>query len=422
MSRVTPRNRAGRVLLAAALALGLTAGTALAVGAPASAASNGFIAAPNGMVGVPESILINAPAAKGQVVTIGLQLGAAAQTLQTTIGSNGFGAVTWTPTGAGTWTINGLGTIANLGSTSATVVPMPTYTVLLAQNNVQQGATSNLLAGVVAPIGTLAPTGSVTLQTGGSGNGLVTAPLTGAFGGTTSTATIPWTPTVGGPFALQATYNPASGGQLGSTSAISQPSVNSGVQTVALRWPTNLYVGTPTVLQAVLGTGIPDGSVAFTFDSLGISASIPTVNGVGTFQWTPPASGVHTISVSYTGAIPNTNPVRFASGVSSQIVNILPARAQDNITVDPPGQPAWSIAQPISMQAGRTLTLAGTSQSGTPVLFSEQGPCAIAGAVLTALSAGQCQVTAISPGNAQLTPGSETYTITVTAPPRKPRR
>ena len=68
------------------------------------------------------------------------------------------------------------------------------------------------------------------------------------------------------------------------------------------------------------------------------------------------------------------------------------------------------------------MTLAGTSQSGTTVLFSEQGPCAIAGAVLTALSAGQCQVTAISPGNATLTPGSETYTITVTNPPRKPRR
>ena len=99
-------------------------------------------------------------------MTIGLQLGAAAQTLQTTIGSNGFGAVTWTPTGAGAWTINGLGTIANLGSTTATVAPMPTYTVLLAQSALQQGASNNILAGVVAPIGTLAPTGTVTLQTG----------------------------------------------------------------------------------------------------------------------------------------------------------------------------------------------------------------------------------------------------------------
>jgi len=422
MSRMTRPARASRIVLSAVLALGLTAGTALAVGAPASAASNGFIAVPNGMVGVPESILINAPKAVGQVVTIGLQLGAAAQTLQTTIGSNGFGAVTWTPTGSGTWTINGLGSIASIGSTTATVAAMPTYTVLLAQNNVQQNVVNSVLAGVVAPIGTLAPTGSVTLQTGGSGNAIASATLTGSFGTSTSTATIPWTPTTGGPFALQATYNPASGGQTTSTSPISQPNVNATDTTVSLRWPTNLYVGTPTVLQAVLGAGIPDGSVAFTFDNLGISGSIPTVNGVGTFQWTPPASGVHTISVSYTGAIPNTNPVRFASGVSSQIVQIQAARAMDNITVDPPGQPVWSIAQPIALQAGKTVTLVGTSQSGTPVLFSEQGPCAIAGAVLTALSAGQCQVTAISPGNAALTPGSETYTITVTNPPRKPKR
>lgn len=421
MSRLTTRDRAGGVLLSAALALGLTAGTALAVSAPASAASNGFIAVPNGMVGVPESILINAPSAKGQVVTIGLQLGAAAQTLQTTIGSNGFGSVTWTPTAAGAWQINGLGTIANLGSTSATVVPMPTYTVLLAQSALQQGANNNLLAGVVAPIGTLAPTGSVTLQTGGSGNALVTAPLSGNFGGTTSTATIPWTPTVGGPFALQATYSPASGGQAASTSPISQPVVSTGVTTVSVRWPANLYVGTPTVLQAVLGSGIPDGSVSFTVNNVGVSGSVPTTNGVGTFQWTPSTSGVQTISVSYSGGTPRNGVFPF-SGVASQVVQIQAARGQDNITVDPPGQPAWSIAQPITLQAGRTVTLAGTSQSGTPVLFSEQGPCAIAGAVLTALSAGQCQVTAISPGNAQLTPGSETYTITVTAPPRKPRR
>jgi hypothetical protein len=420
MSRLTTRDRAGRVLLSAALALGLTAGTAAAVGAPASAASNGFIAVPNGMVGVPESILINAPGAKGQVVTIGLQLGAAAQTLQTTIGSNGFGSVTWTPTAAGTWQINGLGSIANLGSTSTTIVPMPTYTVLLAQNNVQQGASNNLLAGVVAPIGTLAPTGTVTLLSGPTPVG--SAPLTGNFGGNTSTATIPWTPTTGGPIAVQASYTPASGGQLASVSPVSTPNSSGAIATVSMRWPTNLYVGTQTTFQAVLGAGIPDGSVAWLMDGVGISGSMPTVNGVATFQWAPPSSGPHTISVQYTGARPSQTGLIWFNGSSSQVVNVQPARAQDNITVDPPGQPAWSIAQPITLQAGRSITLAGTSQSGTPVLFSEQGPCAIAGAVLTALSTGQCQVTAISPGNAQLTPGSETYTITVTAPPRKPRR
>ena len=150
------------------------------------------------MVGVAETIPIKAPAAAGQVVTIGLQLGAAAQTLQTTIGSNGFGTVTWTPTGAGAWTINGLGTIASAGSTTATVAAMPTYTVLLAQNNVQQGVTDNVLAAVVAPIGTLAPTGNVYLATR-NGNGIVTAPLNGSFGTTTATATLPWKPAPAGP-------------------------------------------------------------------------------------------------------------------------------------------------------------------------------------------------------------------------------
>ncbi|MCX6432283.1 MAG: hypothetical protein NTX29_05670, partial [Actinobacteria bacterium] len=97
----------------AALAVGIAAALGLATVPTASAASNSFIAVPNGMVGVSETITIKAPSAAGQVVTIGLQIGAAAQTLQTTIGSNGFGAVVWTPTAAGAWTINGLGTIAS---------------------------------------------------------------------------------------------------------------------------------------------------------------------------------------------------------------------------------------------------------------------------------------------------------------------
>ena len=405
---------------AAAVALGMTVALGVSTLPAAHAASNSFIAAPNGMVGVSETITIKAPNAAGQVVTIGLQLGAAAQVLQTTIGSNGFGAVTWTPTGAGTWTINGLGVIAGVGSTTTAIAPMPTYTVLLAQNNIQQGVSNNLLAGVVAPIGTLAPTGSVKLTTGG-GAALGSAPLTGSFGSNTSTATIPWTPTASGAIDIQAAYQPASGGQLASTSAVSQPNVTTADTVISMRWPTNLYVGTATVLQAVVGAGYPEGTAAFLMDGVGISGSIPTVNGVASLQWAPPSSGIHTISVQYTGASPSQSGLVWTNGRSSQVVNVLPARTADNITVDPPGQPVWSIAQPIVMKAGSTVTLVGSSQSGTPVIFSEQGPCVIAGAVLTALSAGQCQVTAISPGSATLTPGSETYTVTVKNPPKKKR-
>lgn len=415
MAEPIRRPHAVRVIATAALALGVAVAAGIGAAVPVSAASSGFIAAPNGMVGVPETITINAPGASGQVVTIGLQTGQATQVLQTTIGSNGFGAVTWTPTAAGAWTINGLGSILSSGSASVTVAPMPTYTVLLAQNSLQQNVSNNLLGAVIAPIGTLAPTGSIYLASPG-GNGIVTAPLTGLFGGTTATATLPWTPSALGDSPIQATFQPASGDQLASSSAVSQPNVVAGVPTVALRWPATLYVGTPTVLQAVLGTGMPQGSAAFLMDGTGISPSIATSNGVATFQWTPPSTGIHTITATYTGANPQV------SGSSSQTVNIQPAPSADNITVDPPGQPAWSIAQPIVMKAGSTVTLAGTSASGTTVLFSEQGPCVISGAVLTALAAGQCQVTAISPGNATLTPGSETYTVTVQSPPKPPRR
>jgi hypothetical protein len=414
MSLFTSRSRGTRTVATIALALGVTAGIGLTAGAPANAAAKGFIAAPNGMVGVPETITISAPSAAGQTVTIGLTLGASAQSLQTTIGSNGFGAVTWMPAAAGNWAINGLGTIASLGSTSLTVAPMPTYTVLLAQNAVQQGANNSILAAAIAPIGNLAPTGTVTLSTSG-GAAITSAPLSGSYGVSTSTATLNWNPSQGGPIAIQASYTPASGGQLGSTSPISQPNSSTALPTIALRWPANLYVGTTTVLQAVVGNGLPDGSAAFSFDGLGISGSIPTTNGVASFQWSPPSTGIHTITVNYTGNKPGF------SGSTSQVVNIQGARVADNITVDPPTQPVWSIAQPILMTAGKTVTLVGTSASGTTVLFSEQGPCVIAGAVLTALSAGQCQVTATSPGNAQLTPGSETYTITVNNPPKKKR-
>ena len=412
MSLLTSRSGRLRASVAAAAILALTASLGLAVGSPASAASNGFIAAPNGMVGVPETITVNAPSAKGQVVTIGLQIGGTAQTLQTTIGSNGFGSIVWTPAAAGTWQINGLGSIVSSGSTNITVVPMPTYTVLLAQSAVQQGANNNILAAVVAPIGNLSPTGTVTLQTAG-GAALSSGTVTGQYGASTGTATIPWNPSTGGPIAIQATYTPASGGQIGSTSPVSQPNSIAGVTPVSVRWPANLYVGSTTVLQAVLGNGLPDGSAAFSMDGIGISGSIPTQNGVASFQWAPPVSGIHTISVNYTGNQPGF------SGSASQVVNVQAARAADNITVNPPTQPVWSIAQPIIMRTNTSVTLVGTSTSGTTVLFSEQGPCVIAGATLRALGAGQCQVTAFTPGNSALTPGSETYTITVQNPPRR---
>jgi hypothetical protein len=191
MSLILPLSRGIRIATTLALALGTTAAAGLAGATSAPAVATSFIAAPNGMVGVPETITIKAPAAGRQVVTIGLTLGAAAQTLKTTIGGNGFGSVRWTHGGAGPWSISGLGRIAT--AATPTVVAMPTYTVLLAQNAVQKGVNNNLLAAVVAPIGSSAPTGSVTLINPG-GAAIVTAPLSGLSGSAASTATAPLEP------------------------------------------------------------------------------------------------------------------------------------------------------------------------------------------------------------------------------------
>jgi len=411
-----PWARRAAVAGCAALALG-AASLGLAAGASAAPAK-GYIAAPNGMVGIQESILISAPNAKGQVVTIGLQNAQGAQTLQTAINSNGYGYLTWTPTLGGSWTINGLGVIASSGSTTINVSAMPTYTVLLAQNTIEQGINNNLLGAVVAAGGTIAPTGNVYMATT-NGNGITTQALSGQFGGTTATSVLPWTPGSSGPIPIQATFQPNNTAFSASTSPTSNPNVQVGNFTVAMRWPATLFVNQPTVLQAVVGPNIPDGSAAFTMDGAGISGSIPTVNGIATLQWTPPTTGVHTIAVSFTSNKSASGQV--FSGSSSQSVNIQAAKSQDNITVDPPSQPVWSIAAPIVMTAGGTITLAGTSVSGSPVVFSEQGPCYINGNVLFAPSAGQCQVSAYSPGNATLTPTTENYTITVNAAPKKKR-
>ncbi|MDO8733405.1 MAG: hypothetical protein Q7L55_12685 [Actinomycetota bacterium] len=401
----------------ATLALGLALGSSAAFGAAADAAPTGAIYVPNGMVGVPESIAVQVSGIAGQTITLGLTSGPIATTIQAVVNAQGWASASWTPTSAGAWTIAGLGSALPAGTTTITVAPMPTYTVLLAQQAVQSGVTNNIAGAVVAPIGSLAPTGSVFLATAGAA-GITTQPLTGNFGAGTSTVTLPWNPAGAGATSIQASFQPNNGNYTTSTSPISQPFITPARTTVALRWPATLYAGTTTVISAILGAGLPDGSVAFSMDGAGISGSIPTVNGVANYQWTPPASGIHTISVNYTGN-PQPNQISQQSGVNSQIVSIQGQRVVDNITVDPPTQPAWSIATPIMMAQGSLVTLTATTTSNTTVLFSEQGPCVINGSVLTALSPGHCQVTAFTAGNASLTPGSETYTIMITAPPAK---
>lgn len=410
-------SRLARGLTAGAIAIGMTLGGVAATGASAAPAKS-YIAVPNAMVGLPTSIVISAPTLANQVVTIGLSNAAVATTLQTTIAASGFGSISWTPPAAGSWTISGLGTAIVAGSTTISVATMPTTSYLLAPNFVQVGVPTNIVAVVNAPLGSIAPTGTVTLRNGATQNIIGTGTLSPYAGTETAIASISWTPPTTGDYPLVANYTPNGSNFTASNTPISQPNVQTTTPVVALSFPPTLYQNSPTVLTGVLGTNEPAGSMAFNFDGNGISGSIPTgTNGVSIFPWTPPAAGNHTISVNYSGNKPAVGNA--ASGVSSQPINIQPPQAADNITIDPPNMAPWSIAAPIVVQAGSTTTLTTSTVSGATAVLTETGPCVINGSVMTALSAGQCQVTAVSPGSAAYQPVTEVFTITVAATPAK---
>ncbi len=420
MLKRSGRSRMGHLALAASLTLGLGLGATVVTATSASAAQATFIATPNGMAGVEQEIVISAPKLLNQAVILGFQINGVGSSLQTTIGANGYGYIAWTPSIAGSWTISGLGTAIALGTTTITVASLPTQTILMAPNNVQQGVGNPIVAVVSATVGTWAPEGTVTVRNA-NGNIVASGTLAQIPASQASQVTMSWTPDATSNYALFATFTPTDNASSSSVAPESSPFVNSTVTAVALRFPPALYIGEPTVLGAVLGAGFPAGSVAFTMNGTGITGSIGiAAGGSVSTQWTPSTAGVVNMGVSYSSTSPGPGGAR--SGTSTQSINVLPARAQDSITTRASNLGIWNEGSPEVLVAGGNTVLSGASGSGSPVIFSESGSCVMAGATLTALSAGQCVVTATTAGNATLKPATETYVLSVTAPPRKPAR
>lgn len=402
-----------RRTLSAAAALAIAA--TLAGPAPANAANNGFVATPNGMVGVQQSILVSAPAAAGQTASVTAALGAFTQTLPLAVGANGFGSVAWTPGGAGTWTITAGGAATAAGATRISVLAMPTTTDLILPSEAVAGVQAHPLVSVNAELGTLAPQGTVSITSAWNPAAISTAVLTNTSIPTLSTATLQWTPARNESYMpIKATYLPSSGGQLTSQSGW-HSTLLVGSATVALRLPQVIRVDEPATIQAVLGAGMPDGSVAFSVGTQAFSGSQRTVNGVSTFSFRPTVQGNAVIKVEFSSG-------QNFSGVATQAVYIEPQLPKDGISVQPAGQAAWVDTAP-PMQAGRSITLSAATTSGAPVLFSVAGPCAINGAGLTALGVGQCTITATTPGNTSYDDNTASFSLTVTkAPAKKPAK
>jgi len=403
-----------RIALSAALVFGVGLGGSLVTAGAAQAAQSTFIATPNGIAGVTQEVVVSAPKLKGQVVTLGFQNNGTTGSLQTTIGSNGYGYMNWLPSASGTWTITGLGTAVGLGSTNITISPLSTGTTLLAPNYAQVGQNAPLTAIVTAPVGTVSPQGTVTVYNQNL-NVIATGAVAPIAGTGSASVTMNWTPSFSVGSTLSATFVPSNNTVTGSTSPQTTVGLQSNVVPVAMRISQSIHVNQPVLLSAVLGYNMPEGSAAFISNLGGLSPSIPTVNGVSNWLWTPNVAGVQYLRVDYSSTVRNT------SGSSEQSVNVLPALPQDSISMSATGYGTITGASPLALTVGQSVALTGTTTSGAPVLLSEQGPCAIAGNSIIALGVGQCVVTAMTPGTAAYTTDTNTYVVGVAKAPKKKR-
>jgi hypothetical protein len=229
-----------------------------------------------------------------------------------------------------------------------------------------------------------------------------------------------WTPTVAGSFTFQATYS----GDANSTGSVSPPDVVVATPSgnpITLTAPAQMTQGVPVTLTATVTPRTIQGSAGFTLNGNPISASIPFVNGVANFTWTPNVVGQVTLGANFT-----TNQGGTGS-TTNQVTIIAGPVASDAITLVQPGWGNWVNGGSYNMGNGSNFTFQASTLSGAPVTLSETGPCTVSGLTLQVnAGSGVCNMKATSPGangyagvtygyTINLVPG--TQIATVSAPP-----
>ena len=402
-----------RFLAAAAAALLLVAG----VSTPSTAIpmqGKSWVSANNGTVGVQQTVMVKAPALRGQVVTIAFQNSTAgANAGQAAVNQEGFAYLPWTPNVAGAWSIS-----ANVGgetvrATSITVSAMPTVTTLLVAGEIAENQSAGLVATVRALGGSITPSGTVSVRN--QSNAVVaTGTLTPTITEGLASASMSWTPSAGA-ITLTATFTPSTNAFTSSVSPSQSPVVG-GAQAVSLRLPPVSYLGVEEAISAVVQPAYQSslgGSVAFSlnidgfpFYPMGGSRSI--ASGVGSSTWTPTQVGIQTVRVEYESANFGFN------GSDTQVINVQPAPTPDLITVTPTGSAPWSTGNVGTLTQGNYVQISAASISGNPVTLATDGPCGDSGVYITMLGPGTCTITATSLGNGgTLAASSASYEITV---------
>ena len=415
----------GRGAVAGAIVLG-SIGLAAAP-ASAQAVITGWAAGP---VGVPQTIVITGiaqPIAGGlctdQSEPFNATINGVPQTQINTNVVNGNATITFIPAiaGAASWSFGSgesVGGCEVVQGTAMSITQTSTVTVVSAPNTAATGQ-STVINVLVTSAGTsqYVPTGSVRLNTG-FGVNINTMGLTPSWSGNTINAQAPpgatrnssfaflrWTPPADGTYTFQAVYS-GDANAVTSTSQVDSLLATPTGGTIAFHAPATATVGVPMAMSASIFPANSAGSAGFTLNGAAISASVPFVNGVANFTWTPTAAGNFTLGVNYM-----TNDGR--SGSTSQALVVVAGPVQtDQITLVQPGFGAWSPNGVYTLGNGTAFTFQTSTLSGAAVTLTDTGPCNLSGNNLVIdTGAGQCNIVASSPGGAGFAPVKVGYTI-----------
>jgi len=390
-----------------------TAASALVLGAvglaAAPAQATGATGYGNGTVGVTQTISAQAICPSAQLAfTAQYSNGVTVSAPLVYADINGNATIYWSPT------IVGQITQATIGSTcspvylgGANISQTATTTTISTPNNAQVGVATKITVTVQSNSpSAYSPTGQVVVQDV-NGAPLQTMGLTPGPGNGQGYSYYWWTPPVSGTYIFEAIY----GGDANAVSTVSPQDFITATPNgtpITLTHPTTMTTGIPQILNATVYPTTVQGSVGFTLNGNPISASVPLVNGVASFQWTPGAAGAFTLGANYT-----TNQGR--SGSTSGAITVVSGPASsDVITVTPAGGTTWSPNGTYVLSASSTTNFNVSTLSGSKVTLTDSGPCTTPGlSVVTPASTASCILSFVSAGGNGYAPVTQNYNVTV---------
>ena len=402
-----PHRRFRGILIATGAATALGLGALTGAAGPANAAIGSCAISGNSNFGTigQLQVLNNNNCNDAQNVLITFANGAA-QTVPVFNGAGTVATANWTPTQIGLANLALQGVDGTTGTlTTSTIQQTQTTTTISAPNTAQVGTPTQITVTVQSNSpSNYQPTGTVTVRDG-NGAVITTMGLTPGTGNGQSFAYWRWTPPTQGTFIFQAAYSGDSNA-VASTSPVDVISATPSGNTITLAAPGTMTQGTPVVLTATVIPWNVQGSVGFTLNGQPISASVPLVNGVATFTWTPNVVGRVTLGANYM-----TNGGR--SGSTSDPVTIVPGPVSvDSITLTQPGFGNWAPNGVYTLGNGTSFTFQAATLSGAQVTLKNTGACSNNGLTLTIpVGSGTCNLVATSPGGAGYAPVSQGYTV-----------